>query len=172
MSEEMHNISRIEQERDNGGNTYGWYVRVQRDQKRISKLFSDGVHGGKEKALEKAKTYRDEVLDEWERYCGPKSSKPIQYKKSNVGYPGLTLTEKKERNGPAKYFNVNYTDEDGNRRSKSVYIAYVDDPEFDRKYEEKLEKAKKLVDELNYKRFGGRWHFFKKHRAKINDTDS
>jgi hypothetical protein len=45
------------------GNTHGWWVRVYKDSKPLeSKLFSDGVCGGKEKARKQAQDYRDKVV--------------------------------------------------------------------------------------------------------------
>lgn len=45
------------------GNTHGWWVRVYKDSKPVeSKLFSDGVYGGKEKAKKEAQAHRDKVV--------------------------------------------------------------------------------------------------------------
>jgi hypothetical protein len=45
------------------GNTHGWWVRVYKDSKPVeSKLFSDGVCGGKEKAKRQAQEHRDKVV--------------------------------------------------------------------------------------------------------------
>ena len=45
------------------GNTHGWWVRVYKDSKPVeSKLFSDGVHGGKLKAKKMAQDHRDLVV--------------------------------------------------------------------------------------------------------------
>jgi len=45
------------------GNTHGWWVRVYKDSKPVeSKLFSDGVYGGKAKAKLEAQAHRDKVV--------------------------------------------------------------------------------------------------------------
>ena len=45
------------------GNTHGWWVRVYKDSKPVeSKLFSDGVYGGKNKAKAEAQAHRDKVV--------------------------------------------------------------------------------------------------------------
>lgn len=45
------------------GNTHGWWVRVYKNSKPIeSRLFSDGVCGGKEKAKKAAQQHRDKVV--------------------------------------------------------------------------------------------------------------
>jgi hypothetical protein len=51
-------ISRIDHE---GKHTHGWYVRVCFDRKLYSRFFSDGAHGGKEKALKKALKHRNDL---------------------------------------------------------------------------------------------------------------
>lgn len=53
------NITRFENE---ARRTRAWLVRVQRNSKIISKMFSDGVHGGKRKALQAAISFREQVL--------------------------------------------------------------------------------------------------------------
>lgn len=56
-------ITRIDY--DNGKNsTHGWQVRVQRNKVSHSKLFSDSLLGGKEKALEAAVAFRDSFMDD------------------------------------------------------------------------------------------------------------
>jgi len=48
------------------GNTHGWWVRVYKDSKPVeSKLFSDGVYGGKEKAKKQAQDHRDNVVTKY-----------------------------------------------------------------------------------------------------------
>jgi hypothetical protein len=60
----MKGISRID-----SGSTHGWFVRVYKNTKTFSKLFSDRKIGGKGKALKEAKEHRDKmtaVLDHME----------------------------------------------------------------------------------------------------------
>lgn len=45
------------------GRTHGWQVHIMRDGEQTTKLFSDKKYGGSEKALEKAKARRDEMLE-------------------------------------------------------------------------------------------------------------
>ncbi|MBL8152173.1 MAG: AP2 domain-containing protein [Blastocatellia bacterium] len=59
--EKHKGISRIDSQ---DGRTHGWYVRVFfKGEKRV-KLFSDSVHGGREKALEKAIRFRNKAEKE------------------------------------------------------------------------------------------------------------
>ncbi len=41
-----------------------WWVRIQRIECKVSRMFTDSVFGGRARALEAAKAYRDEVLAE------------------------------------------------------------------------------------------------------------
>lgn len=70
--DEFRNITRMDyppKVKGTGG-TIGWWVRVMRGTKKHSKLFSDGKYGGKDKALEKAKEYRDRLIEEHEGLVG------------------------------------------------------------------------------------------------------
>lgn len=80
-------ISRIDSENKN---TYGWYVRVRLNGQNISKFFSDGVWGGKEKALEEAIKHRDKV----EKEIGKPQTKRTVVTcgaKNNTGVVGVRL---------------------------------------------------------------------------------
>ena len=47
---------------DSRRGTHAWFVTVQRHNRINTKMFSDGVWGGKRKALEAARTWRDQHL--------------------------------------------------------------------------------------------------------------
>lgn len=53
----MFGISRIDR-----GSTHCWYVRLYEDEDCYPKTFSDSKYGGKRKAQQAAKAWRDEVL--------------------------------------------------------------------------------------------------------------
>lgn len=55
------NIVRIDHE---ASRTYGWRVTVQRKGQIIAKTFSDGIYGGKRKALKNAEEYRNVLLSQ------------------------------------------------------------------------------------------------------------
>jgi hypothetical protein len=57
----LHHISRIDSETNR---THAWFVRLQRCNECMQKLFSDAVYGGKRKALKAAIEYRDAQLDQ------------------------------------------------------------------------------------------------------------
>lgn len=77
------------------GNTHGWWVRVYKDSKPVeSKLFSDGVHGGKEKAKKKAQEHRDKVVKKYK--IVPVSMRKTREhsvdRRSTSGMVGVTLS--------------------------------------------------------------------------------
>ena len=66
----MKGISRID-----SGSTHGWFVRSYRAGRTYSKLFSDRKYGGKNKALQLAKSHRDELAEELEALPKKRSAK-------------------------------------------------------------------------------------------------
>lgn len=46
------------------GKTHSWHVMIRRRNRRITRHFTDGVHGGKRQALKAAIAFRDAVLKE------------------------------------------------------------------------------------------------------------
>lgn len=57
-----YGISRVDNE---SSRTHGWLVTIQRRGTIYRKHFSDGVHGGKNKAFAAAKEYRDGVIEKF-----------------------------------------------------------------------------------------------------------
>lgn len=67
----MYGITRVDHERSR---THAWRVTIQRQGKIHVGHFSDGVYGGKQKALAAAKKYRDDLLSKFppltrKEYC-------------------------------------------------------------------------------------------------------
>lgn len=70
--------------------THGWWVRIRRKSNPSSKLFSDGVYGGRDKALEAALVWRDEKLS-----AAPKQTTRTTESSSKTiktGVPGLCVS--------------------------------------------------------------------------------
>jgi hypothetical protein len=70
--------------------THGWWVRIRRKSNPCSKLFSDGVYGGRDKALETAIAWRDEKLADAPKQTfrtSESSSKTVK-----TGVPGLCVS--------------------------------------------------------------------------------
>ena len=77
------------------GNTHGWWVRVYKDSKPVeSKLFSDGVYGGKEKAKKMAQAHRDKIVKKYK--IVPVSMRKTREhsvdRRSTSGMVGVTLS--------------------------------------------------------------------------------
>ena len=65
--------------------THGWWVRIRRKSNPCSKLFSDGVYGGRDKALEAATAWRDEQVKL--RTKTDQSDVRIVFKNDKTGVP-------------------------------------------------------------------------------------
>ncbi len=88
----MYGIIRID---DAGSRTHLWRVTIQRRHQITMKHFSDGVYGGRTKALKAAKMFRDEVLAASvhmtrKAFCG------IRKKNNRSGVSGVTRIEQYE----------------------------------------------------------------------------
>ena len=90
----MKGISRID-----SGNTHGWFVRIYRKGKTISKFFSDGRYKGSELALEAAFGYKEKLET---RYPPPKHrsfrTRP-QKNNGTTGVVGVSETFMRSRSG-------------------------------------------------------------------------
>ncbi|MEX0930033.1 MAG: hypothetical protein WD266_02065 [Balneolales bacterium] len=162
------NISRIDQP---SKNTFGWFVRIRRDGNRVSKFFSDGKYGGKEKAIEMARAFRDENLGKWEKFAKNFDRSMHVGKKSNIGYPGISYCIKtKLRNGEEykeHVFQVSFSPEKGVHKNKSFYIPKAKSKrDFKKNYDLKLEDAIRFRDQEMLKIYGARYVNFKKKRKK------
>ncbi|MFH5833759.1 hypothetical protein [Halalkalibaculum sp. DA384] len=100
QTESLPNITRIDH-----GHTHGWQVRVQYGGEVHGRYFADQKHGGKQSALEKAKTNREEILEALE---GRPPTKPEEYdtrflyqeaRNNSTGVVGVYRTIKKMKSG-------------------------------------------------------------------------
>ena len=139
-------ISRID-----SGHTHGWYVRVYANRTVFtSKLFSDRIYGGKQKALKNAIKYRDHnqmVADV--KY--PQSSRKIKYRESppkdnKSGIVGVHFTNKLERGVRIPTWVATWV-EDGKRRSKAFYQRKF--RSLDEAFQLAVEYRKSRVEELS-----------------------
>jgi len=83
------NIQRIDNE---SNRTHAWLVVVQRRGKIYSKMFSDGRHGGKRKALQAAVAYRDKLIQRHPP-LSKKAFVSILKKNNRSGVPGVCRIE-------------------------------------------------------------------------------
>jgi len=153
----MKNITKVDDE-----NFRGYWVRIQRDHRRVSKRFRRREHTSWEEAKQAAIKFRDQWLQDWQNTARNADEK-IQYKQSVTGELGVHLTTK---NGNVS-LGVSYKDEDGEQQIKNFWVGDPDGKNYESKYEAAMEKAKKFRDKVNMKRFGVRWINYKKRKGVL-----
>ena len=117
----LHHITRIDIEPSDAHPgrhpTHGWQVRARRAGARLSKFFADARHGGRDGALDAAKTYRDALLDSL-----PDPNATPRKAWSNTGVVGLSVREKTDGKAPRLYVQLNWVDAGGKRRTASFSV--------------------------------------------------
>ncbi|TYP95192.1 hypothetical protein LX73_0488 [Fodinibius salinus] len=152
----MKNITKVDDE-----NLRGYWVRIQRDHRKVSKRFRRRNYDSWEEAKQAAIEFRDEWLADWKQTARNPDEK-IQYKNSVTGELGIHRTT---NNGRVS-LGISYKDKEGNQKIKTFHVGKPDSEGYEEKYEKVMEKAKKFRDEVNIKRFGVRWVNYKKRKAK------
>lgn len=125
MKDKPKNVFRIDIEPDEENPdrhpTHGWQVRVKRHGEQHTKYFSDKRFGGKEKALEEAVEYRDELIEEL-----PDPLDPVQKSaeaRSKTGVVGLNFCWKDDGSGKLKpYVQLSWLRDDGTRKSAAFSV--------------------------------------------------
>jgi len=107
---EMKGISRIDAK-----GTHGWYVRIYKNGKTYSKLYSDNKYGGKDRALTFAKKARKIALDTLKSIPDENSRRLVAHDKRNKsGIIGVSRTTKTNAAGTTSvYFQVTWSPEKG-----------------------------------------------------------
>jgi len=80
-------ISRID-----SNHTHGWFVRIYRDGRTVSKFFSDGVHGGKQQALDRAQKYKEDYEREHPPSSASRRVRTKPQKNNKTGFAGISET--------------------------------------------------------------------------------
>lgn len=120
MSKNSKGISRID-----SGSTHGWFVRGYKNKKTFSKLFSDKKCGGKFKALEKAKKFRNSLRKKLSKI--PQKPRPrrlvLSDTRNKTGILGVSRTKRKTSSGKtAEAFSVTWRPEKGIQKCTSFSI--------------------------------------------------
>ena len=106
------------------GNTHGWWVRVYKDSKPVeSKLFSDGVHGGKLKAKKLAQEHRDLVVKK-HKVIPVHMRKTREHsvdKRSTSGVVGVTLSVVEKAGTLRVHWSARFMDK-GRQRNVSFSV--------------------------------------------------
>lgn len=113
-------ISRID-----SGSTHGWFVRGYRNGRIYSRLFSDRKCGGKGKALNMAKAFRDELSDQLKAI--PKKPRQrrivVSDSRNTTGELGVSRAIKKGLNGTIhECYSVSWRPEPGVQKCTSYSI--------------------------------------------------
>ncbi len=149
-------ISRID-----SGSTHGWYVRVYRNGKTYSKLYSDNKYGGKEKALKYAEKAREMAQESIEKIPKKYTKRMVtKTKRNKTGIVGVSRTRKKNRSGKfSEYFQVTWTADEGVVKNRQWSI---------KKYGEReaLKMAVMFRDEVMQEKFGERYEEWKREEFK------
>lgn len=155
----MKGISRI----DSKG-THGWYVRVYKNGKTYSKLYSDSKYNGKERALKFAQKARELALETISKI----PDKPIRRlvtrdKRNKSGVVGVSKTQKTLKSGKVNhYYQVTWSPKPGKIKNRQWSVHKYGD-------EKAFELAKSFRDEVMLDIYGERYEDYLKTQ---DETDS
>lgn len=152
----MKGISRI----DSKG-THGWYVRVYKNGKTYSKLYSDSKYNGKERALKFAQKARELALETINKI----PDKPIRRlvtrdKRNKSGIVGVSKTQKTLKSGKINhYYQVTWSPSPGKIKNRQWSV---------RKYGEEraFELARNFRDEVMLSVYGERYEEYLKSQQQ------
>ncbi|HYX07369.1 MAG TPA: hypothetical protein VE912_11605 [Bacteroidales bacterium] len=125
---DMKGISRV----DSKG-THGWYVRVYKNGKTYSKLYSDNKYGGKERALKIAKKARKMAEQAMKSIPTKRTRRLVKSDRRNkTGVIGVNRTKKRNRSGTvSEYYQVTWSPKPGTTKNKQWSInKYGEDKAF------------------------------------------
>ena len=110
-------ISRIDQPEKHN---HGYYVRLTRNGKTLSKFFSDKSNGGKRAALKAAKQHEAELVDLAAKTI--KAAKAKLSKRNTSGLLGVSRGAWVENGKKAAYWQAAWVDEEGERRNRKFAV--------------------------------------------------
>lgn len=126
----MKGISRIDAK-----GTHGWYVRIYKNGKTYSKLYSDNKYGGKERALSFAKKARQIALETLKSIPDNNSRRLVSHDKRNKsGIIGVSRTTKTNAEGETSvYYQVTWSPQKGQIKNRQWSVRkYGEDEAFRR----------------------------------------
>jgi hypothetical protein len=140
--QQLKGISRIDT-RD----THGWYVRIYKNGKTYSKLYSDNKYGGKDRALlvaQKARVIALEALKELPRE--PKRRLVRTDRRNKSGIIGVSKTTKINKNGTTSdYFQVTWSPEPGKVKNRQWSVKKYGEEEAGRRAVEYRQQVMKEI---------------------------
>lgn len=130
--EDTRNITRLDPRNSKkAAATRGWWVRIQRNGKVTSRLFSDSQYGGIPGALEAAMAWRDEQLarlghggsGDSARMRTPAALDKMRQAVTKTGVTGISVVVYDYVQAKVPYVTAYWIDEDGRRRHTSFSAA-------------------------------------------------
>jgi len=112
--------------------THAWRVQIQRNNKMAYKCFSDRLYGGKQKALQAAKTHLKELLKDFPNVDWKMWRRTLKRPNNTSGITGIGRysTQKVQSNGQVKThysWQAFWKDADGKRRARSFSVNVYGD---------------------------------------------
>lgn len=148
----LHHISRVDHAENR---THAWFVRVRRCNCDARKVFSDGVFGGKRKALKAAIEYRDALLNSL-----PSSEHEIwtrtRVRRNNrSGTPGVARYERPSKTAtgnPPSYWLASWVDENGASRKRKFAVSIHGEQQAERLARDERERQLRRVCDIKASR--------------------
>jgi AP2 domain len=123
--EPKRNIARLEPGKRSARRLAGWLVRIQRRGRSTSRFFSDHEAGGKRRALQAAKEFRDAVEEQAETWSVAERSDMLSTRNSS-GVVGVhRLVQRQHRNGyefSYAFWVAQWIDGQGHRKTRSFAV--------------------------------------------------
>lgn len=150
---ELKGISRIDAK-----GTHGWYVRIYKNGKTYSKLYSDSRYGGTEQALKYAKKARKAALETLKSVPGNDQRRLVsQDKRNKSGIIGVSRTVKKNTTGgDSVYYQVTWSPEKGKIKNRQWSVRKFGE-------EEAFRMAREFREQVMQEIYG------KEYRTKIQE---
>lgn len=107
--------------------THAWLVRLQRHNRSTAKMFSDGVWGGKRKALAAARAWRDQQIQNHSQYEHQLWRRNRLRRNNRSGLVGVARYERKPTSaqpaGGAAFWLASWVDEHGASRKRKFSVT-------------------------------------------------
>lgn len=157
----MKGISRIDAK-----GTHGWYVRIYKNGKTYSKLYSDNKYGGKDRALNFAKKARQIALETLKSIPDDNNRRLVSHDKRNKsGIIGVSKTTKINASGvKSEYFQVTWSPEKGKIRNRQWSVKKYGE-------EEAFRRAKEFRESVMNEIYGDDYHEKVKNRLQEKGMD-
>ena len=145
----LRNITRIDHE---ASSTSTWRVTLQRHNEIVTKPFSDGIYGGKRKALKAGLEYRDALLRQHSAFDHQVWVRTRLRKNNTSGIPGVGRYEVLANPNTGRrsvFWLAHWIDEHGASRKRKFYVSHYGERQAKRLAITEREKQLKRVCSIN-----------------------